>query len=280
MGFTKSVLLFATPCLLSFVVAVSVQAAATIEWDPERLSIRQTQGSIINQTLTVTFSEDAVALTPLVTPSFESWLTVQPTMLPDMQAGQSLQIKLSGVIPADEPLGIQRGVLQIRSGVNQSNLAKPIPIAITIIESSSDSLPPDPGEEGKLTLMGIDSDGDGLRDDVQRYIYLTYLDQANVQRALRQFSLSLQKTIDPLRAVGTERELAREIGSDIDCVSYFVDESFYDTVQLLQAEVINTYDRTRQHLAYDKELSGGIFSASGLRPSERYKACDFEIAPQ
>lgn len=33
-----------------------------------------------------------------------------------------------------------------------------------------DTLPPEPGEDGKLTLEGIDSDGDGVRDDVERYI--------------------------------------------------------------------------------------------------------------
>src|SRR5216683_231714 len=36
------------------------------------------------------------------------------------------------------------------------------------------TLPPDPGAAGKATLQGIDSDGDGVRDDIQRYIALTY----------------------------------------------------------------------------------------------------------
>lgn len=53
------------------------------------------------------------------------------------------------------------------------------------IGGTNDGLPPDPGKAGKQTLMGIDSDGDGLRDDVQRYIYLTYPDQPDVQRALK-----------------------------------------------------------------------------------------------
>lgn len=79
----------------------------------------------------------------------------------------------------------------------------------------SHRLPPDPGKAGKKTLMGIDSDSDGLRDDIQRYIYLTYPDQPNVQGALRQLALSLQKTLDPERELGTGRQLAKEIGSDI-----------------------------------------------------------------
>lgn len=47
----------------------------------------------------------------------------------------------------------------------------------------------------------------------------------------------------------------------------------------IKAEVINTYARTKQNLAYDKELSGGIFPGSRLPLSERYKHCDFELEP-
>ena len=275
----SSILLFVSRSIFSFAFVLSAYAAPFIEWQPEQLNIRQTAGSIINETITVTFSKDADSLTTRLTPGFDTWLSVLPEILNDVQAGQTLQITLSGIIPADEPVGTQGGVLQIRSGANQKNLAKSLPLLISVIEGTDGGLPPDPGEEGKVTLMGIDSDGDGLRDDVQRYIYLTYPDKPNVQAALRQFSLSLQKTLDPSRAIGTERELAHEIGSDIDCVVYVDAEGFYDMVQLLQAEILNTYERTTQHLIYDKKLSGGIFSASGLSPSERYKACDFQIVP-
>ena len=56
-------------------------------------------------------------------------------------------------------------------------------------------LPPDPGEAGKTTLEGIDSDGDGLRDDIQRYIALTYPDSQKTRAALRQAAIALQKII-------------------------------------------------------------------------------------
>ena len=66
----------------------------------------------------------------------------------------------------------------------------------------------------------------------------------------------------------------------MDCVAYFVDEGFYKTVQLLKAEVVNTYDRTKQYLAYDKELSGGIFPGSRLPLREQYKHCEFTIVSE
>ena len=57
-------------------------------------------------------------------------------------------------------------------------------------------LPPDPGEEGKKTLQGIDSDNDGVRDDIQRYIALEVEDEAT-QAILTDYSMSVQKYMIP-----------------------------------------------------------------------------------
>jgi len=43
------------------------------------------------------------------------------------------------------------------------------------------ALPPDPGKAGKETLLGIDADKDGVRDDIQRYIYFTYPDDKKLR---------------------------------------------------------------------------------------------------
>jgi hypothetical protein len=41
-----------------------------------------------------------------------------------------------------------------------------------LIDSVLKTIPPDPGEAGKATLEGIDSDNDGVRDDIERWIVL------------------------------------------------------------------------------------------------------------
>jgi hypothetical protein len=277
--------MYGSRCLVSFLpvfiltlaTSVSVFSAPTIEWQPEHLHLHKTPGATINETLTVKFSKDAATLTYRLSPEIDEWLAVSAVVQGDVLAGQSLQLSLTGFIPADAPIATQRGVLQIISGLHQMNLAKPLPIAISVVEGGSDGLPPDPGEAGKKTLMGIDSDGDGLRDDIQRYIYLTYPDQPNVQGGLRQLALSLQKTLDSGRENGTGRKLANEIHMGMECVSSFVGDELYNVLQRLKAEVVNTYDRTRQYLDYDKELSGGVFSGSGLPINQTYKLCDFAV---
>jgi hypothetical protein len=46
------------------------------------------------------------------------------------------------------------------------------------------TLPPDPGEAGKESLEGVDCDRDGVRDDIQRWIALTYPDSEKTRAAL------------------------------------------------------------------------------------------------
>ncbi|MCJ2544664.1 hypothetical protein [Thermostichus vulcanus] len=55
------------------------------------------------------------------------------------------------------------------------------------------NLPPDPGEEGKRTLEGIDADGDGVRDDVQRAIYRLEPRDERKRRAMLQYAKALQR---------------------------------------------------------------------------------------
>ena len=55
-------------------------------------------------------------------------------------------------------------------------------------------LPPNPGEEGKLTIEGIDSDNDGVRDDVQIAITIKYpSNNDETKSALTQLAKALQK---------------------------------------------------------------------------------------
>lgn len=45
---------------------------------------------------------------------------------------------------------------------------------VWILDAVKDIEPEDPGENGELTLAGIDSDSDGIRDDIELYILNTY----------------------------------------------------------------------------------------------------------
>jgi hypothetical protein len=137
-----------------------------------------------------------------------------------------------------------------------------------------EQLPPDPGEAGKATLEGIDSDGDGIRDDIQRYIALTYPDSQKTRAALRQAAIALQKII--LESPDVEPALYNtELEARAsECIRYIHPDAGREIDNMLLAEFLNTLDRSRAYLEYDAKLSGHVF---GVKNIDEYRSsCSFE----
>jgi hypothetical protein len=135
-------------------------------------------------------------------------------------------------------------------------------------------LPPDPGEAGKETLEGIDSDGDGIRDDIQRYIALTYPGSQKTRAALRQLTFALDKSIlespDEESALNNTELMHRAT----ECLWYIHSDQSIKFKNQLKAEYLNTLKRSRAYLAYDSKLSGHVF---GGKDFDEYKtSCTFD----
>ncbi len=135
-------------------------------------------------------------------------------------------------------------------------------------------LPPDPGEAGKATLEGIDSDQDGIRDDIQRYIALTYPDSQKTRAALRQFTSAFHKAI----LQSPDRESALNNVEDMhraqECLWYIHSRSSIKISDSLMAEYLNTMERSLAYLDYNKKLGGTIFGSKDL--NEYKTSCTFD----
>lgn len=263
----------------SLLVHLPVIAGNAVEWQQEPFEIRQMQGTQGTYSVQVKFNNPATDVVANVVPSLQPWITVNPVSYGNIQQGETLDIEINASIPELEKPGKHGGVIQLRAGKNQKNLSKPLNISLIITPKSGDGIPPDPGKAGKATLLGIDSDMDGVRDDIQRYIVLNYPDQPNMQNALFQLSRTYQRMLDPNLVEGTEVEIANQVGEDIDCLHYVAGSARAgsETFDKLEAEILNTYPRSVKYLLYDKKLSGEVFHLSRLPRNERYKLCDFEV---
>jgi hypothetical protein len=134
-------------------------------------------------------------------------------------------------------------------------------------------VPPDPGAAGNSTLSGIDSDGDGVRDDVQRYIGLTYPQSAKERAALTQTALALEAELTG-NSNGTQ-----QLTNAMDCVNYILMNSDADVaggkaarnVYLsLRAVVLNTADRAKAFFQADNKLGSTVsFSTPYLQKASR-----------
>lgn len=141
--------------------------------------------------------------------------------------------------------------------------------------SAESGLPPDPGAAGKASLVGIDSDHDGIRDDIQRYIALTYPNSMRVRKALTGFAKAEQ---DALLSNGDKAKAliaAKEIHRSIDCLWYiYGSATSFDASGNLTAVYLNTQDRSLADKAYNKVLNGEFFLSTP--EAQRKASCDFD----
>ncbi len=146
------------------------------------------------------------------------------------------------------------------------------------------TLPPEPDPKiNNSTLLGIDSNNNGVRDDVERWIYKTYKDKHPIHidiamQAGRAYKLILEK---PEKA----KEIRLKVNSPYFCASYYQNYVKFFKQPVLVGERIdvpvkskyfNTKKRQDVYWHYDTLLSGGVYGIPW--PSEQKAMCDFSTS--
>jgi hypothetical protein len=139
------------------------------------------------------------------------------------------------------------------------------------------TLPPDPGEAGKSTLEGIDSDNDGVRDDIQRYIALTYLDSEKTRAALTQVTKAIQASLLDTDDKDASNAHTVDVFQAIECL-YFLrtnDADAGNILDTLRTGILNTADRREAWLKADQHFGGESYSVAS--EEEAPSRCDFDV---
>lgn len=127
-------------------------------------------------------------------------------------------------------------------------------------------LPPDPGPEGMKTLAGIDSDNDGVRDDVQRYIALNYGHSERAVMSLREIAKGAQRQIMIANTIngGEAKQIAEEIMKRVDCFSRSVDKEivYSGAVEKVITEVTNTPERYARKGKFEVLAANRVYELS------------------
>lgn len=175
-------------------------------------------------------------------------------------------------------------------------------------------LPPEPDQKiNNATLLGIDSNNNGVRDDVERWIYQTYntyipctdkeievrVDNGEVVKAYEEVceekAVPYHQIVREIAMQGAraaqiiiqEPEKAREttkyMDAAQDCNFYFQTYAKYNNEPILidhhifnkkfDAVQFNTVMRSRAYAKYNFALSGGVYGS----PKNYRIACDFDI---
>lgn len=158
------------------------------------------------------------------------------------------------------------------------------PVALNVYwEVDGHRLPPQPDETlNNSTLLGIDSNDNGVRDDVERFVYEHYKDVhpvniAVAMQAARAYQILMD---DPIKAA---KELHSEMSAPLYCEFYYANDAKYFGEEILipkeintktfrQGLIFNTEERKNAYYIYNATLSGGAYT---LPKSEELKGfCD------
>jgi len=141
------------------------------------------------------------------------------------------------------------------------------------------ALPPEPDPKvNNSTLLGIDSNNNGVRDDVERWIYKHYKNPIEIailmQSARANTSLLLSKT---------ERHKPNiNIQNVTSCMFYWIYKAkdrpldkyeLYAHADEVDAIQFNTIKRVTKKNQYEKSLTGGVYP---VIPSSKEK-CEFDV---
>jgi hypothetical protein len=136
--------------------------------------------------------------------------------------------------------------------------------------NGNDSLPPDPGDAGKLSLNGIDSDEDGLRDDLQRFISLDISDE-KAQSALKQVARVGQNIVVNADDVNSSITHANELNRAIECMYYSAPNDAQTMLRDMERNIFNTPARIEAYIQMQQNLIG--FASPALTGTNRRESC-------
>ena len=147
-------------------------------------------------------------------------------------------------------------------------------------EVNGHHLPPEPdSKRNNATLLGVDSNNNGVRDDVERFIYEKYKGKHPVNAAVAMQAAKAYHILmkNPVKAAN---ELHDKMNAALYCEFYYSNDAKYFGEEILiprdintkafrQGLIFNTKDRKDAFYLYNATLSGGAYS---LPKSKELKA--------
>jgi hypothetical protein len=262
-------------CLL-LMQSYGIAANDKISWDIDLFEVEVAQGQTQTFDLTLSNMPDVKGVKLHIVPELQPWITVLPSLIENTTI-QTHSLTLVVTVPKDSPIGTFDGVLQVRelkAGKPKNVLPSPLPIILTITEFTS-NLPPDPGPENDLTLAGIDSDLDGVRDDVQRYIAFKYEDQEALKLALMDVARTKQLVVTQADDKEASRRNVTQSQRAFECIFYLVQRDSKQVVGGVTSQQMNTRERSKAYVLFHQQIAG--FVTVGRDPDDYYKSCSFDV---
>ena len=195
----------------------------------------------------------------------------------DVTDGVEWLLSNSNIVKIDKNIitPLSEGTTTLQAKLNNQTTQE---ISITVYKVISGyRLPPEPDPTiNNSTLLGIDVNNNGVRDDVERKIIKTYREPIKITYMMQIAKIGQEILENPVGAAQEHSDKMDKLG---DCGMYIDDLNIsfdiLQSVKFYENNMYNTKARVRAYLDYNLALSGGAYGSS---PSDwTSKSCDFDV---
>ena len=148
-------------------------------------------------------------------------------------------------------------------------------LIVQVLGEPTINLPPDPGPAGDETIEGIDTNENGIRDDVERWIGLSYRSSEKTRLALTQAYYPMQNFM--IHAVEDDRDSVYNdmtaLQRATECLYYIRRNDAHKLLGEIHSLIVNTSDRFSADREASRILGGGSFPSKPL--SKWNRSCTF-----
>lgn len=150
---------------------------------------------------------------------------------------------------------------------------------LTMDDVLGKNLPPDPGAEADKTVVGIDANKNGIRDDVELAIFKEYPNSAKTRAVLLQYAMALQmEMIQPIINTGTVTAVAEDGDRAYMCIGEITSRNdmtkFIEVSKKLHGFVENRQLNTPERKKAQKDFYNGNLGSYG----SSVNSCDLGLS--
>ena len=136
-------------------------------------------------------------------------------------------------------------------------------------------LPPEPDKQlNNSTLLGIDTNDNGIRDDIERKIIIDYVKPIEIELMLSYVKVHQEMLNNPVNSAVYSQKKMQKVRN---CKMYLKhqDIRIKNMIDFTENNMYNTKERVKAYLDFNQALSGGVY---GSGPADwNALACDFDI---
>lgn len=189
---------------------------------------------------------------------FEKPRDYQRINLVDGAEGKELRINVSKLPPGFYQLLVK---IKDRSHKVHQFKSKFKDHAMFVIDQTMEVPMPDP-KKNDATIGGVDSDNDGIRDDIQRWINEEFSSQPKVKAAMKQIAMARQLDLLSVDDKQKSIEAGRKMLDANECIVFIYGlEGGFRLIRELKSKYLNTKERLYAEIKANSNFSGQAYAS-------------------